>query len=203
MVLDSYLYICLLSGYVLGSIPFSLILTRIWGGQDLRQVGSGNLGATNVLRTGNKKLAALTLILDMAKGFLPVLMISYYMPQVPIYAVGCALSAVLGHVFPVWLTFKGGKGVATALGVYFALSWPIGLWVVSMWIACAKLTRISSLAALIALNSAPFGVFLLVYWKGNIPFLMVFSILIAALMNITHRDNWRRLIKGEESKIQL
>src|SRR5258706_8524389 len=152
-------YAAALGGYLLGSIPFGLLLTRAAGLGDIRRIGSGNIGATNVLRTGNKGLAAATLLLDAGKGAAAVLLASHYWgPDMAIMAGG---GAMIGHLFPVWLRFRGGKGVATALGVLLALSWPIGLIACAVWLAAAFLFRYSSLAALLALAAAPIAAWFL------------------------------------------
>src|SRR5471032_2143277 len=135
-------------GFLLGSIPFGLLLTRAAGLGDIRSIGSGNIGATNVLRTGNKKVAAAVLLFDALKGFTPVLIASFFGPIAPAAA---ALGAVLGHMFTPWLAFKGGKGVATTLGAMFGLAWPLGVIACALWLLVAVLFRYSSLAALVAI----------------------------------------------------
>src|SRR5688572_26236869 len=150
--------LALLLGYALGSIPFGLLLALAAGKGDIRQVGSGNIGATNVLRTGSKWLAAAVLLLDAGKGFLAVWLVGRWLPEA--LALG-ALGAVLGHCFPVWLRFKGGKGVATTAGVCFALGWPIGLGYAGVWLAMLAVTRISSLSGLSAAVAAPVAAALL------------------------------------------
>src|SRR4051794_2669677 len=139
------LLLCAALAYLAGSIPFGLVLTRLAGHGDIRRIGSGNIGATNVLRTGDKKLALLTLLLDGAKGAAATLIAARFGPAMAIVAAG---ASVIGHMFPVWLGFRGGKGVATALGVLFALSWPVGLAAAAVWLVTAVVTRYSSLAAL-------------------------------------------------------
>ena len=181
-------------GYVLGSIPFGLVLTRLAGLGDIRKIGSGNIGATNVLRTGNKPLAALTLILDGAKGAAAVLIVfEFYGADM---AVTAGAGAMLGHLFPVWLRFRGGKGVATALGVLLAVAWPAGLIACAIWLAAAALFRYSSLAALIALAAAPVACWLLAY-----PQAAELALFIAVLSWWRHLPNIRRLIRGEEPRI--
>jgi glycerol-3-phosphate acyltransferase PlsY len=183
----------LLAGYMLGSIPFGLLLTRAAGLGDVRQIGSGNIGATNVLRTGNKGLAAATLLLDLAKGFVPVFIATLYYPQL---AGWVALGAVVGHCFPLWLGFRGGKGVATTAGVCFGLAWPIGLAYGLVWIAMVALTRISSLGGMSAAVVAPIAAFML-QRTDIFPFLVG----IAALIVWLHRANIGRLANGSEPRL--
>jgi glycerol-3-phosphate acyltransferase PlsY len=186
--------VCLL-GYLLGSIPFGLLLTRLSGLGDIRSIGSGNIGATNVLRTGRKGLAGATLVLDGLKGAAAVLIARAWLYEQDT-ALLAGLTVVLGHLFPVWLRFKGGKGVATGLGVLIAASWPIGLAACAMWLAVAGFFRVSSLAALAAFAFAPcmaltleeFGVFKL-------------SFTIAVLVFVRHQANIRRLLAGTEPRI--
>jgi glycerol-3-phosphate acyltransferase PlsY len=183
-----------LIAYLLGSVPFGLLLTRAAGLGDIRKVGSGNIGATNVLRTGRKGLAAATLLLDGGKGtFAAWLGFHFGGPDMAAIA---ALGAVLGHVFPVWLRFRGGKGVATALGVLLGLSWPAGLAACATWLAVAALFRYSSLAALAALLAAPFYA-----WHLGLPQQGQVMALVFVLSLWTHRANVRRLLRGEEPKI--
>lgn len=179
--------------YLLGSIPFGLLLTRIAGLGDVRQIGSGNIGATNVLRTGNKGLAALTLLLDLAKGAAAVLVVGRLFPWLEGLA---ALGVVLGHCFPVWLKFKGGKGVATTAGVCFGIGWPIGLAYAVVWIGMLALTRISSLGGLSAAVAAPVAAYALGY-HAAFPWLVAISALVIWL----HRANIARLKNGTEPKI--
>lgn len=188
-----YILAAFFGGYLLGSVPFGLLLTRIAGLGDIRNVGSGNIGATNVLRTGRKTLAALTLLLDAGKGIAAVLVASLYGPDIMIVA---ALGALLGHLFPVWLKFNGGKGVATALGLILALSWPVAVIALAIWIAVAAITRYSSLAALIASGSTPF-----VGWYFASPQIAEFFVVLAILIWFRHIPNIRRLISGTESRI--
>lgn len=190
----------LLFGYFLGSIPFGLILTRASGLGDLRNIGSGNIGATNVLRTGKKGLALLTLVLDALKGTAAVL-IAYYVGSH--YGVGVeaglasGLAAFLGHLFPVWLGFRGGKGVATYIGILIGLAWPAALLFCAVWLGVAALTRYSSLSALFASVATPAAVFL-IFEDGS-------TALVAAFLSILllwkHRNNIARLLRGEEPKI--
>lgn len=187
-----YIYVLALS-YLLGSIPFGLVLTRMAGLGDIRQIGSGNIGATNVLRTGNKFLAALTVLLDGGKGAVAVLMTRYFIPELVPYA---ALGALLGHLFPVWLKFKGGKGVATTLGGYLALSWPTGLALAATWLIVAKVGRYSSLAALVAVALSP--LYLILFKQAGWLWL---SVVIIALVFLKHHENIKRLLTGTENKI--
>ena len=186
--------LAILFGYLLGSIPFGLILTRAAGGPDVRTIGSGNIGATNVLRTGRKGLAAATLICDMLKGTLAVLVAAYFAGHDAALAAG--LGAFLGHLFPVWLRFKGGKGVATYIGVLLGLVWPAALIFGAMWIAVAWAFRYSSLAALVASALTP-----LVLWLLGEPGPAVLYLALTAALWIMHRANISRLMAGTEGKI--
>lgn len=184
-----------LLAYLIGSIPWGLILTRRAGLGDIREIGSGNIGATNVLRTGNKRVAALTLLLDAIKGALVVLIARRFGPEM---TAACAIAVVVGHVFPVWLRFNGGKGVATTAGVLLAYAWPVGLAVVGTWFVVALVTRYSSLAALTAAVLAP-----LYAWLLNGRDLMTAATLIIVLLVVLrHRGNIERLIRGEETRIR-
>ncbi len=183
----------LVLGYLLGSVPFGLILTRVFDAGDIRQIGSGNIGATNVLRTGRKGLAAGTLLLDGAKGFLAVWLAWRWFPDVAGMA---ALGAVLGHCFPVWLKFKGGKGVATTLGVSLGLAWPIGAAYAAVWLLMLAVTRISSLSGMAAALAAPVAAALL----GRVELVPVLAA-IAVLVLILHRANIARLRAGTEPKV--
>jgi glycerol-3-phosphate acyltransferase PlsY len=180
----------LVLGYLLGSIPFGLILAKLMGQGDIRKIGSGNIGATNALRTGNKKLAVLTLLGDLLKGTCAVLLAYALAPEVAEFA---GLLAVLGHVFPVWLKFKGGKGVATALGVLLALLPLVFVAVVATWLTTFKLSRISSLSALVAFALAPIFGFFTENMRADL-----IVLLIAIIIFATHRANINRLIRGEE-----
>ena len=183
-----------LFGYVCGAIPFGLILTRLAGTQDLRAIGSGNIGATNVLRTGRKDLAALTLLLDLLKGTVPVLIVARFAPGPPMLA--AASGAFLGHLFPAWLQFKGGKGVATFLGCLLAAAWPAGLAFGIVWLAVAFLTRYSSLAGLVASIAS----LLFLWFEGHLPEAQLFALL-TVLMWAKHHHNIARLLAGTEAKI--
>jgi glycerol-3-phosphate acyltransferase PlsY len=187
-------YAALLFGYLLGSIPFGVVLTKSAGMPDVRAIGSGNIGATNVLRTGNKKLAAATLAGDMLKGAVAVLGVKYWWGADA--ALLAALGAFLGHLFPVWLGFKGGKGVATYIGVLLGLTWPAGLAFCLVWAAVAAITRYSSLAALIASATSPLILWVLGYQQESVIF-----VLLSALLWIMHRANILRLVTGTEGKI--
>ncbi len=190
--------LAILFGYLLGSIPFGLLLTRAAGGPDVRTIGSGNLGATNVLRTGRKGLAAATLICDMLKGTLAVLVAGYFAKDLASHdaALAAGLAAFIGHLFPVWLKFKGGKGVATYIGVLLGLAWPAALIFGAMWIAVAWAFRYSSLAALVASALTP-----LVLWLLGAPGPAVLYVALTAALWIMHRANISRLMAGTEGKI--
>jgi acyl phosphate:glycerol-3-phosphate acyltransferase len=184
-----------LFGYALGSIPFGLVLTRLAGTEDIRTIGSGNIGATNVLRTGRKGLAAATLLLDGLKGTAAVLLSDILFGQG--FAMMAGLGAFLGHLFPVWLGFKGGKGVATYIGILFGLWWQGGLIFAGVWLAVAAATRYSSLAALVATTLA---VPVALFWSGKIALLGLFVVL-GILVIIKHKQNIQRLIDGSEGRI--
>jgi glycerol-3-phosphate acyltransferase PlsY len=186
----------LIGGYLLGSIPCGLLLTRAAGLGDIRSIGSGNIGATNVLRTGNKAIALGTLLGDFAKGLAAVLIVGAIWPEELMLPALAGLAAVLGHMFPVWLKFKGGKGFATTLGVLVALAWPIGLAAGLAWLAVAVIFRISSLSALVAAALAP-----IVTWYIVGPFNAGVVLVIAILVWARHHQNIRRLLRGEEPKI--
>jgi glycerol-3-phosphate acyltransferase PlsY len=181
--------------YLLGSIPFGLVLTRLAGAGDIRKIGSGNIGATNVLRTGRKGLAAATLILDGGKGAVAVLVARHYGADLALLAAACAF---IGHLFPVWLQFKGGKGVATALGVLLALAWPVGIIACLVWLLVALVLRYSSLSALIAIGTSP-----LVAWSLAGERVALLALFLAVLVFIRHRANIARLLAGTESRIKL
>lgn len=208
MTIHTILFFCALSGYLLGSVPFGLVLTRMAGYGDIRKIGSGNIGATNVLRTGNKTLALLTVILDAFKAGFAAWLAYHFVPASDYVFFGlftklnvvAALLAgtvgVLGHNFPVWLGFKGGKGVASAFGFIIVTNWHVGLLALGVWLAMAFLFRYSSLAALTAAVSVPVFSFFMVE-----PVYALFYSFIAVLVIIRHHANIRRLLKGEESKI--
>lgn len=187
-------FIALAIGYVAGSIPFGLLLARVFGQGDIRKIGSGNIGATNVLRTGRKDLAVLTLLLDAAKAGLTGWLVQHFMGAPFGYL--AAAAALIGHCYPVWLKFKGGKGVATFFGGLFALVWPIGIVAAVVWLGTAFLTRLSSLGALLAcVVSTIVGVFFLPQAAGVMVGFM------SAVIILRHRENIGRLMRGEESKI--
>lgn len=189
-------WVPLILGYALGSIPFGLIVTRLGGAGDIRKVGSGNIGATNVLRTGRKGLAFATLLFDALKGFAPVLLFRLHSGMEP--ALFAAAGAFLGHLFPVWLSFRGGKGVATYIGVVTALYWPAGVFFCVTWLGTALLTRYSSAAALTAAALTP--AFLLAFGLTTLAAVVAaFSLLLIA----RHHQNIRNLIAGTESKISF
>ncbi len=194
MSADAFLVVAFLLGYLLGSIPFGLVLTKLAGTQDLRSVGSGNIGATNVLRTGRKGLAAATLIGDMLKGTVAVIIAGYY--GGPNAAMLAALGAFLGHLYPVWLKFRGGKGVATYLGVLLGLFWPAALVFAVMWLATAYTSRYSSLSALVAAFVTP----IFLWWFGHAALASLFVVLTLILF-YTHRENIGRLQAGTEGRI--
>ena len=196
MIADTLLVIipALVCGYLVGSVPFGLVLTRLAGLGDLRQTGSGNIGATNVLRTGRKDLALATLILDSGKaGLAGLIFTALVSTPAGLIAAGAAF---LGHCFPVWLKFKGGKGVATFLGALLATAWPVGLLTCFTWLGMALLLRFSSLSALVAAAAAP--VFALAFGREDAALLALF---LAALIFWLHRANIDRLLKGEEPRI--
>jgi glycerol-3-phosphate acyltransferase PlsY len=180
-------------GYLLGSIPFGVLLTRATGGPDLRSIGSGNIGATNVLRTGRKGLAAATLLCDVLKGTVAVVAATHYGPDA---ALAAGLGAFLGHLFPIWLKFKGGKGVATYIGLLIGLHWPAALIFCAIWLMVAAVSRYSSLAALIASALTPLGL-----WLLGRPDAAALFLLLTVLLWVMHRANIARLLNGSEGKI--
>jgi glycerol-3-phosphate acyltransferase PlsY len=187
-----WVYAALL-GYLLGSIPFGLILTRLFGAGDLRSIGSGSIGATNVLRTGRKGLAAATVLLDLGKGVLAVLIAARLWPGLESLA---AVGAVVGHCFPLWLRFRGGKGFATAAGVCLALAWPVMLVCAVVWAAALAASRLSSVASISAVVAAP-----IVAWAAGLTAVGPVLAVIAVIVLVQHRANIRRLIAGEEPRV--
>ncbi|MGY8660913.1 glycerol-3-phosphate 1-O-acyltransferase PlsY [Bradyrhizobium sp. UFLA05-109] len=194
MGLEAFLPVAFVIGYLLGSIPFGLLLTRLAGTQDLRSIGSGNIGATNVLRTGRKGLAAATLLLDALKGTAAVVIAGYLAG--PDAAMIAGLGAFLGHLFPVWLKFKGGKGVAVYIGILLGLFWPGALFFCLLWLATAFTSRYSSLSALVAAFVTP----IFLWWFGHLA-LASLSAVLTLLLFYMHRENIKRLQSGTESRI--
>lgn len=190
----AFLPLAFILGYLLGSIPFGLIFTRMAGTQDLRTIGSGNIGATNVLRTGRKGIAAITLLCDALKGTLAVIIAGYY--GGPNAAMLAALGAFLGHIFPVWLKFKGGKGVAVYIGTLIGLFWPAAAVFCVIWISTALASRYSSLSALVASVVTP----IFLWWFGHAALASLFAVL-TLLLFYMHRENIRRLQAGAEDRI--
>jgi glycerol-3-phosphate acyltransferase PlsY len=188
--------LCLLLGYALGSVPFGLLLTRAAGLGDVREIGSGNIGATNVLRTGRKGLAAATLLLDAAKGAAAVLLAAWLWPDQPQFSGIAAIGAFLGHLYPVWLRFSGGKGVATLMGIVAALHWPCGVVAALVWIAAFALSRYSSLAGMAAAIAAPVSAVAM----GRFDFGLLF-LGFAILVLWKHRANIARLAAGTEPRV--
>ena len=191
-----HVVLALAAAYLCGSIPFGLLLTKLAGMGDIRAIGSGNIGATNVLRTGRKGIAALTLLLDCAKGALPVAVTGMLWPEDFTLRAATAVAVFLGHLFPVWLQFKGGKGVATTGGVVLALSLPAGLIGGSLWVLIVLISRYSSLAALIAVGLSP-----ALIWYFADPPATIATAIIAVFVGIKHHANIRRLLSGEEPKV--
>lgn len=201
------LILSILVGYFIGSIPFGLVLCRMAGFGDIRQIGSGNIGATNVLRTGNKFLAFLTLLLDSGKGAIAFGVAYMLFGSDVIFTIFAGVFAVIGHNFSVWLKFKGGKGVATTLGFLFASLWPVGVAAGMTWLFVAKLFKYSSLAAIVCLVLSPLYAFLMMIYGENIPaseatlvHVNAYAVL-AVLSLFRHKENIQRLCKGQESKI--
>lgn len=193
--LTFYIYVSLVLAYCIGSIPFGLILAKNAGHGDIRTIGSGNIGATNVLRTGNKSLAATVLFLDMAKGYLSFYLGSYIDDDIGML---CAFICVLGHIYPAWLDFKGGKGVATSLGTLLAIQPLVGIMVAGLWGFTSALTKISSASAITAFTLSPF-----IAYFFHLYHLSVYCAGIALIILWTHRANIKRLLNGTESKINL
>ena len=194
-----------LFGYFMGSIPFGLLLSKLSGLGDIRKIGSGNIGATNVLRTGNKKIALLTLILDGTKGALAIYVVSispsfiefHLTNNINLFQSLVAISAVIGHCFPIWLNFKGGKGVATGFGTIIFLNMYVGVIALLIWVSIAKLFRISSLSALISYLFIPISMFFFTSEKS----FFIASVLISLICYLQHRENIKRLLNGSEAKI--
>lgn len=182
-------------GYLLGAVPFGIVIAHLFGLGDLRTIGSGNIGATNVLRTGNKLAALLTLLLDSGKGAIAVAL-TVWITNDPYAGLAAGFWAVMGHNFPVWLKFKGGKGVSTTLGVLLTTAWPVGLGAIATWLIVAFVFRYSSLAALLGLAAAP-----VFAWFWASPQHALLAALLAALAWARHHENIRRLLNGSESKI--
>ncbi|HEY3681103.1 MAG TPA: glycerol-3-phosphate 1-O-acyltransferase PlsY [Bradyrhizobium sp.] len=191
---DALLPVAFVFGYLCGSIPFGLILTRLAGTQDLRSIGSGSIGATNVLRTGRKSLAAGTLLGDLLKGTVAVILAGFFAG--PSGAMAAALGAFLGHLFPVWLKFKGGKGIATYIGILLGLFWPAALLFGAVWLLVAVVSRYSSLASLTASLAPP----IFLGWLGHLALAALFAVL-TLLAFYAHRQNISRLLAGTEGKI--
>ncbi|WP_417493648.1 glycerol-3-phosphate 1-O-acyltransferase PlsY [Maricaulis sp.] len=189
-----YYLIAALGGYLLGSIPFGLVITKLAGLGDIRAIGSGNIGATNVLRTGRKDLALATLLLDAGKAGIAAAIFGYFLGTTAGLIAGAA--AFTGHCFPVWLKFKGGKGVATFVGTVLVVSWPVGLTVIASWLITAAIFRISSLGALVAALAAPVAALVI----GR-PDVAIMTGVLAALIYWLHRANIARILKGEEPRI--
>ncbi len=181
--------------YLMGSIPFGLILTKIFLKKDIRKIGSGNIGATNALRSGNKKIGYLTLVLDILKAIVPVLYIKYYFPEL-IYI--SSLSVFLGHVFPIWLKFKGGKGVATYVGILFSINYILGITFTFTWLIIFFISRYSSLGSILSTMVIPIFVFFNPNYEDE-----YFYIILFVLIFFTHRENVKRLINKEESKTKI
>ena len=200
-----FLTVFCLFGYFMGSIPFGLLLSKLSGLGDIRKIGSGNIGATNVLRTGNKKIALLTLILDGTKGALAIYVVSISQNfiefnltnNINLFQSLVAVSAVIGHCFPIWLNFKGGKGVATGFGTIIFLNMYVGVIALLIWLSIAKLYRISSLSALISYLFIPISMFFFTSEKS----FFIASVLISLICYLQHRENIKRLLNGSEAKI--
>ncbi len=190
----AYLLLAAVGGYLFGSIPFGLVLTRLAGLGDIREIGSGNIGATNVLRTGRKDLAAATLVLDAGKAGIAAAVFAALLGTTAGLVAGAA--ALIGHCFPVWLKFKGGKGVATYVGTMLVVFWPVGLTVIGTWLLMAAIFRISSLSALVAALAAPIAA-----WAFGRPDVAIMAGSLTVLIYWLHRANIQRLLKGEEPRI--
>ena len=188
--------------YLIGSIPFGLVIARLFGLGNLRQIGSGNIGATNVLRTGNKLAALLTLICDSGKGLIIIIALTYMMAS-EIMLAAAAVASITGHCYPLWLRFQGGKGVATGLGVFLGLDFMAGVLICLTWLIVALIFRWSSLSAIVSYISAPLLIALSVFWRGEeMPLALIYGVgIMAALATWRHRSNITRLIAGKEPKI--
>ena len=188
--------------YLIGSIPFGLVIARLFGLGNLRQIGSGNIGATNVLRTGNKLAALLTLICDSGKGLIIIIALTYMMAS-EIMLAAAAVASITGHCYPLWLRFQGGKGVATGLGVFLGLDFMAGVLICLTWLIVALIFRWSSLSAIVSYLSAPLLIALSVFWRGEeMPLALIYGVgIMAALATWRHRSNITRLIAGKEPKI--
>lgn len=193
--MDEYYIYAALIGYFLGSIPFGLMIARLGGQGDIRSIGSGNIGTTNVLRTGRKDLAALTLLFDGGKAAVSYFIV-WFLGWGEIASLIAAAMALIGHCFPIWLKFKGGKGVATFMGAMLAAAWPVGLAACAIWLAIAFIFKMSSLAALYAAGIAP----VVALYLGHFNVALMAAVL-AIIIYIRHKDNIKRIIRGEESKI--
>lgn len=190
--------IAIIIGYLFGSVPFGLVYTKLAGHGDIREQGSGNIGATNVLRTGNKWIAILTLLSDGLKGYIAILIVQkiFHLPSFDHAILLAGLASIYGHIFPVWLRFKGGKGVATCIGVLFSLYWPIALAVCLTWMLAARITRISSLSALIAATLCPFYAIITTRWD-----FVIMCVILTLTLYYTHRENLTRIRDGVEPRI--
>ena len=193
MTFDVSLFLIIAAAYLLGSVPFGLILARLAGAGDIRKIGSGNIGATNVLRTGKKGLALLTLLLDGGKGLAAVFVAAFFAPESVPFA---GVAALAGHIFPVWLGFKGGKGVATSLGILFGTAWPVGVFVAWIWLMVVLASRYSSLGAIVATLFVAPACFMFGY-----PNLLGMAVAVTVLVLYKHSPNIRRLLSGTEPKI--
>ena len=183
--------------YLMGSIPFGLILTKIFLKKDIREIGSGNIGATNVLRTGNKLIGYLTLILDVLKAVIPVLYIKFNFPELELVYIS-SLSAFIGHVFPIWLKFKGGKGVATYVGILFSINYFFGIIFIVSWLIIFFISKYSSLGSILSTLVIPIFIFLNSSYENQYFFIIMFVLIL-----YTHRENVKRLINKEESKTKI
>lgn len=193
MVSVNFFYAYLFISYLISSIPFGLIITKLITKKDVRSQGSGNIGATNVLRTGSKTAAIMTLIFDLMKGFLPVLFINNLTNNID-YTLLVGFICIIGHIFPLWLKFKGGKGVATTIGVVLAVNYLWFFYLIFSWIVTYKLKKISSLSAMVSIFTG--NIFLIIYGSTNE--VVYFSIIITLIIFLTHKENIKRIIKGDE-----